>query len=433
MRFRAASSFALIALGAALPRVALAQEPAEVTKVADNAPEAATKGKTDAVNTGAAGKRPEGWTPGIAFGGTFNLVDSRSVVGTQDGTALMLGAALDAALELNEGMHEWRNTLRAGAGVTRTPSLDEFVKTNDGLAFETIYLMHVVEIFGPYARFAYNTTMFPGMDIRPAAVNYVVQNLDGSTTEYFGRRLEMTDPFKPSTFKQGIGAFVQPVNTERIKFEARAGLGAQESLAAGNLAINDDSATPTIEIKEMDDAYQIGVEAIANAWGFIDETKRVSYSVGLGVLIPFATSDLPVGDERSLPELTNVEGIVGLNVKLFDWASLGYKLTVIREPMLVDAWQVSNNLLLTIGAAFGSKAPEPPPPPPCDCVKDCKVPGAAAADLTAAGAAEGGTVANPPPPAPPSKVTSPPAQPPPAPPPSAPTEVAPAPAPPPNP
>jgi hypothetical protein len=407
---------------------AIAQAPAEVPKVADNAPESAAKGKTDAVK-GDTGKRPPGWTPGIAFGGTFNLVDTRSVVGTQDGTALMLGAALDASLEFNEGMHEWRNTLKAGAGVTRTPSLDEFVKTNDGLAFETIYLLHVVEIFGPYARFAYNTTMFPGMDIRPAAVNYAISNLDGSTTEYLGRRLEMTDPFKPSTFREGIGAFVQPINTERIKFEARAGIGAQESLAAGNLALNDDSATPQIEIKEMDDVWQIGGEAIANAWGFIDETKRVSYSVGLGVLVPFAASDLPPGDDRSLPELTNVEGIVGLNVKLFDWASLGYKLTVVREPMLVDTWQISNNLLLTIGAAFGSKAPEPPPPPPCDCTKEVK---AAADAAAAAGGAQGGTVANPPPPAEPSKVTSPPSAPPPAPPPSE-KPAAPAPAPPPNP
>ncbi|MBL8739869.1 MAG: hypothetical protein JNK04_02210 [Myxococcales bacterium] len=407
---------------ALVSREALAQDPGAVPAVADNAPEAAAKGKTDAVNKGESGKRPPGWTPGIAFGGTFNLVDTRSVVGTQDGTALMLGAALDASLEFNEGMHEWRNALKAGAGVTRTPSLDEFVKTNDGLSFETIYLLHVVEIFGPYARFAYNTSMFPGMDIRPAPVNYVVSNLDGSTTEYLGRRLEMTDPFKPSTFKEGIGVFVQPLNTERIKLEARAGVGAQESLAAGNLAINDDSTTPQIEIKEMDDVWQIGGEAIANAWGFIDETKRVSYTVGLGVLIPFAASELPAGDDRSLPELTNVEGIVGLNVKLFDWASLGYKLTVVREPMLVDTWQVSNNLLLTIGAAFGSKAPVPPAPPPCDCAKDCKV---------APAAAEGDAAPTPPPPAPPG-AKAPASPPPPAPPPSE-KPAEPAPAPPPNP
>ncbi len=345
--------------------------PPEPPKVTEDAGGPATKGKTDAVNKGDETKRPEGWTPGVAFGGTFNLVDTRSVVGTQDGTTLMLGGALDAALEFNQGMHEWRNTLKAGAGVTRSPSLEEFVKTNDSLVFETIYLLHAVEMFGPYARFAYNTTMFPGMDIRPAPVNYVVSNLDGTTTEYLGRRLALTDPFKPSTFKEGIGAFVQPLNSERIKLEARAGIGAQETLAAGNLAVNDDAATAAVEVKELDDFYQIGAEAIANAWGFIDETKRVSYTVGVGVLIPFATSDLPAGDDRGLAELTNFEGIVGLNVKLFDWASLGYKLTVIREPMLIDEWQVSNNLLLTIGAAFGSKAPAPPPePPPCNCDKE---------------------------------------------------------------
>lgn len=328
----------------------------------------ATKGKTDAVAKPDEAKRAEGWSPGIAFGGTFNLVDTRSVVGQMDGTTLMLGAALDASLEFNTGMHEWRNSLKAGAGVSRTPALDEFVKTSDGLSFESIYLLHLLEIFGPYARVAMNTQMFPGMDIRPTAVTYSVANLDGSTTEYLGRRLAMTDAFAPLTFKESIGAFIQPLKQDQITLEGRAGIGAQETLAEGNLAVNDDAATPVVEVKALSDFYQIGAEAIVNAWGFIDETKRVSYTVGAGVLVPFATSDLAAGDDRSLPELTNFEGIVGLNVKLFDWASLGYKLTVIREPLLVDQWQVSNNLLLTIGAAFGTKAPAPPPPPPpCDC------------------------------------------------------------------
>jgi hypothetical protein len=340
-------------------RAALAQEP--IPKVADDAGGPAQEAKTEAAAKVEEGKRKEGWDPGIAIGASFNLVDTRSVVGQVDGTTVTVGGALDAALEFNSGMHEWRNSLLATAGTTRTPSIDEFVKTNDGLAFESIYLLHVLEIFGPFARFGLNAQMFPSTDVQPAAVDYVVANLDGTTSNFTGRRLALTDPFEPLMLKESLGVFVQPVRGLRLELEGRAGLAAQETFAAGALAITDDDATAPVEVSELDDNFAVGAEGVVNAWGFFDEGKRASYTVGLGVLVPFVTSELPPGDDRNLGELTAVEGLLGLNAKLFDWASLGYRLVVLRQPLLLDEWQVSNTLLLTISAAFGSKAPEPEP------------------------------------------------------------------------
>jgi hypothetical protein len=319
---------------------------------------------------GDAGKRPPGWTPGIAIGATFNLNDSRNVVGQQDGTAFTLGAAIDASLEWNHGMHEWRNNLRAAAGATRAPALGEFVKTADGLRVESIYLLHALEAFGPFARFGLDTNMFPALDIRPAAVSYVVANRDGTTTAYTGRRLALTDAFKPLTLKESLGVFTQPVNDDHIKFEARAGLGAQETWADGQLAVDDDAkTTDKIEVKALNDFYELGAEGVANAWGAIDKDKRVSYTVGAGLLVPFAHTALAKKDTRGVSDLINVDVNAGLHVKVFDWASVDYKLAVTRQPLLVDAWQVTNALLFTIGAAWGSKAPAPPEPPKCDCEK----------------------------------------------------------------
>lgn len=323
----------------------------------------ATKGKLVGADTG---KRTPGWTPGIAIGATFNLNDSRQVVGQQDGTAFTLGAAVDASLEFNQGRHEWRNNLRAGAGATRAPALGEFVKTADGLKFESIYLLHAVEIFGPFARVGLDTNMFPSLDIRPTAVSYAVANRDGTTANYTGRRLSLTDAFKPLTLKESIGAFIQPIHEERITFEGRAGIGAQETFAEGQIAIADDAKTAdVIEAKALNDFYEIGAEGVANAWGKIDDAKRVSYVVGVGVLVPFAHTDLAKGDTRGIADLINVDINAGLHVKIFDWASIDYRLGVVRQPLLVEAWQVTNTLLVTVGAAWGSKAPAPPPK--CDC------------------------------------------------------------------
>lgn len=322
--------------------------------------------QTVAADVEESGGREEGWRPGIAFGAGFNLVDNRAVVGQQDGTTLTLSGGLDGVLDFNHGMHEWRNGLLASAGVARTPQIGEFVKTNDGLSFESIYLLHVIEIFGPFARFGLNTQMFSGNDVQPSAVDYVVNNLDGTTDNFTGRRLALTDPFQPLNLRQSVGVFVQPVREQEIELEARAGLGAMETFAEGGLAINDDDGTPEVEVNELDDSYLVGGELVVNAWGFLDPGKRISYSVGGSVLLPFVTSDRP--EDQSLIDATTVEARAGINVKLFDWASLNYKLAVLRQPLLVEDVQISNSLLLTIGAAFGSKAPvEEEPPPPCDC------------------------------------------------------------------
>jgi hypothetical protein len=356
----------LVALTA--PATALA----DVPKPTENAGDHATKEK---IVVGESGKRKEGWTPGLALGGTFDLLDSRNVVGQQDGTALSLGAAIDAELDFNKKIHEWRTTLKIDVGASLSPGLGEFVKTTDSTDFETIYLAHIIEELGPFGRFALSTSFFPTLDLSPDASDYRVTNADGTTKDYHGRRLALTDPFTPTTFKESVGAFTQPVKNDRITFEGRLGLGAQETIADGQLAINDDSATAGfIEVTTLRDTYEIGAEAVANAWGAIDKDKRVSYSIGVGVLVPFAYSDLPPGDDRGVGDLVNVEVNGALNVHIFDWASLDYKISVLRQPLLVDALQVSNTLLLTIGGEWGSKAPVEEPEPACDCEKDCKAP-----------------------------------------------------------
>lgn len=314
---------------------------------------------------------PMGWKPGLAVSGNFNLFDARNVVGTQEGTTITVGFALDAEVEFENELHEWRNSLTAGAGVTRTPSVPQFVKTDDELDVESVYLLHLHPIVGPYTRVATNTTMFPGEDVEPTVVTYAIRNRDGSTTIVRDSSLHLTDPFLPLTFREAIGVFVQPIDNERVALEFKSGVAAEQTIASGR-AIVDVDETPEIEAIALHDTYVVGAEVLGDVWGFFDSTKLVSYSVSVGALFPFKTSELPPGDDRNLIQLTHFDADVALTVKLFDWASLGYKLSVLREPLLVDQWQISNTLLLNVTGAVGSKAPKPKPP--CDCTKDCPVP-----------------------------------------------------------
>jgi hypothetical protein len=66
----------------------------------------------------------------------------------------------------------------------------------------------------------------------------------------------------------------------------------------------------------------------------------------------------PAGEERNALDLTNVEFRANLSVKLVEWASLDYQFKTLREPQLIDDFQIQNNLLFTFGLATGSASPE---------------------------------------------------------------------------
>src|SRR5689334_20006527 len=89
--------------------------------------------------------RPEGLKPGLAVGAQFQLTDTRSVVGQPDGATITAAAAIDASLDFNHEKNEWRTTLNLAAGATRTPAIDEYLKTRDNLTGETIYLFHALK------------------------------------------------------------------------------------------------------------------------------------------------------------------------------------------------------------------------------------------------------------------------------------------------
>ncbi|KYF93467.1 hypothetical protein BE20_09285 [Sorangium cellulosum] len=308
--------------------------------------------------------RVDGWSPGLLLGGTFNLANNQSVVGQSDGTGISAGFVLEGSLDFNQAAHELRMTLGAGAGVTRTPAVDAWVKTRDALAFEAIYLYHVVPWFGPFGRFALDTQMFPGSDPRSAPTTYAIARADGTSEAITGTRLHLSDPFQPVTLKQSLGVFVQPVNREPILVEARAGAGAQEVIASGVLALGDDDGTPEVEVSELSSYSQLGAEAVIEASGALRD-KQITYKAGIAALLPIVYSDLDAGDERGALDLMNVDIVGGLTFKLVEWASLDYQLHVVRQPQLVDAWQVQNNILLTLSYAVGSKVPGLPPCVPC--------------------------------------------------------------------
>jgi hypothetical protein len=396
--------------------LAAAQTPPPAPPAPPAAPGAATaiQGVTpayvDKPDVAKAGRK-QGWDPRISIGGSLNFANNNSVVGQADGSSLSIGLKLDAGLDYNLKDHEWRNSLGALASTAHTPVISGFVKTSDNLNFDSIYLYHVVPSFGPFARFSYNTSMFPGADVRPAPVNYVITGADGSVRRITADRLHVSDAFLPSTFKESIGLFVQPYRSTPVTLELRGGAGAQEVLANNQLSV---TGTPKpvagmpfdpfeIDVKGLKDVRQVGAELALSVWGTFAD-KKVAYKVNADAMTPLAHDPLAAGDKRNAFELTNIQVDGMLSFKLVSWASLDYQLRAIRQPQVVDNFQVQNLLLLTFGISYGGN---PPPPPPCTPCAPAPPPPA-------------------PPEAPPPPATPAPAAPPPAPAPAAPPAVTPA-------
>lgn len=330
-------------------------------------------------------KRTQGWIWKLSTGATASFGDNRNVVGQTSGTSINFGAKLDGGADYNHDKHEFRNLLSLAGGLARTPVIPEFVKSADTLSLDSIYLYHFVEWFGLFGRFSLQTSMFRSADVRPPGISFQITHADGTVETVGGRtdadnRLALSSPFQPLLLKQSIGPFARPVTKEPFNLELRLGAGARETIAKNQLAVNDDPKTATVvEVKELSNVNQVGAEFAAGIWGDL-ATKRVSYRVGAEVMVPLAHNPLtPAEIEAITPgsttqpsalKLTNVDLGAKLTFKLVEWASLDYEFKAVRQPQLLNAFQIQNNMLLTFGLALTNKAKPPAPAcPPAPAAK----------------------------------------------------------------
>ncbi|UQA62770.1 hypothetical protein [Polyangium aurulentum] len=340
--------------GTILTAVLLASAPA----AAQDAAKTDVKKEYVDVKIAAPEKDHEGLEISIKAGATMSINDSRSVLGQPDGLGFTFGIKFDGAAIYQRNDHEWRTGVTMNQMLSRTPAIPEFIKTADVFGLESTYLFFYRPWVGPFVRYTLSTPLFRSFDVRPVPTTYRVTRPDGTAYTLESQRLTLAEPLRPMTMKESIGPFLRPLDKEQINMEIRAGLGALQTLAAGSFAIKDDAKTPEVEVNELKDIFQLGLEASFEIWGMLLE-KRISYKVATGLLIPSARSAQEAGDTRSALELTNVEFGAALSFRLVEWATLDYELRVLRQPQLTEALQVRNGMMLTLGLGYTNK---PPPP-----------------------------------------------------------------------
>lgn len=305
----------------------------------------------------------DGWYGTLNLTSTISFATSEKVVGQPDGNTFTFGLGLGATADYIRGSHELRNTLSIGETFSRTPLVDQFVKSADSFSLENLYFYRVpnAEWFGPFGRLRWDTALFKGYNVTADPVAYRIANVDGSTSDVSTDRLLLTGAFSPFTMRQSVGVFLRPIAETWLDVDFRAGIGAREFFGKNDLVLNDDATTlDVVEVTELQNYSQAGGEMSLNIRGSFEEGK-VSYTASAETMTPFANSLNPNND--SAIDLTNIECNAGLAFKLVEWASLNYAFRAVREPLTIDEWQIQNTLLLSFTASR-SYAPSAPPEEP---------------------------------------------------------------------
>lgn len=313
-----------------------------------------------------------GWYGSLRVGANLNFMNNRKVVGQQEGSQFTLGFSFDGDIGYRKGEHDWRNGLSLLEAFGYGPPIREFVKSSDTVKFDTAYFYHPVAApwIGPFVRAGFLTAIFEGADYRAAPTDYVVTNVTDPNTNLpqvisQKKRLRLSESFMPTTLKESAGVFLNPYRKEYLDIMILAGIGSHQVFGKNQYSLADDPATPAvIEMLRLTNFTQVGFEA-GLAFTGTAYAGKIKYKAYGDVLVPFYRTDKTPGDKRTFGELTNVELGALLSFKLVDWASVDYVLKVLRQPQLIDEWQVQNLLLLTFSYSYARRQiPLPPPPPP---------------------------------------------------------------------
>ena len=307
-----------------------------------------------------------GWVPFLGLTSTLTLTSNANVVGQVDGFSTMFGLGITGGADYTHDQHVLRSTLSISESFARTPVIDEFVKTNDVVKLEGIYSHFETKTYGEFGRLTLQTSAFPATDVRGVPTSWVEKpGVMGDPVIPLNSgsfRQRLASALHPFTISEAAGGFAEPIRKECLTLSLRLGAGGRSTFANGVLLIDDDKATPEVELLRLSNVHQLGVEAFAGAAGKMKGGK-VDYHAGLSVLMPFVNND---AFDRSATSLTRVgfEGAVTFN--MYSWMSLVYNLTITRDPQLFpkdnELTQVQNNLLLTFQFTLVKKAEKPKEP-----------------------------------------------------------------------
>lgn len=292
-------------------------------------------------------KSKMGWNPTAKIGVNASFSSSNNVVGKPDGSNETYGVDIKGSYDFSDERSEWRNSLSYAGGFSKTLIQPRYIKSTDLLKAESLYLYTFADFskVGSYVKVSGSAPLFFGEDVRASETTYNIKRSNNSMSTYTGSTLKLTDGFKPLTTRESTGAFWKAFNDGNVKIEVRLGIGAEQTMADGQLSVSGVDSNGSITVKELRSLSQLGVEAGLTGKGQINETT--GWEIGVETLTPFV-SNKETSDDRDPFRLTNIDGLAKLSSNITSWASVSYDYKATIKPQLIDRTQQSHMLVLSV-------------------------------------------------------------------------------------
>jgi hypothetical protein len=286
--------------------------------------------------------KKNGVSPSLSASSNFVLNDNRSFIGQEDGSVITFGLSLKGNLDFFYDNHDLRLAMDVIEQFSKTPVLDRFTKTTDNLKIELTYLYHISTFWGPYAKGTLETSILPSY--YETVDEQMYQKPDFSTKRT--NSMQIVPSLKPITIKESLGLFYAPLKRKDITLETKGGFGALHTMASGAYFVDDNpTTTDVIELSEFKSFNQAGSSLSLNVNGSIETKSVITYDLKFEMLTPFIYDD---PQERDSWELTNYDASLTLSTQLTSWLSINYQLKLVKQPQLIDEWQVQNNIMLSL-------------------------------------------------------------------------------------
>ena len=276
------------------------------------------------------------WDASLLIGGSVRFNSTDNVIGKANGQVFDISAFVEAYFNmlLNKNFFYTRFNAEIGGSIR----IDDrpFVTTVDKLNLELLYAYRLVDWFGPFVRFAFESNMAPSR--QEFAYAYTVQTLDadGNVVSIETDRLDtkLSPPFSPIVLNAGAGARFDASIGYWFKFNARLGLAYRHVLTRDLYivqSVNEEERLATLT--PVASQYQFGAEAALNFE--LNPVQWFMLKADFSVLEPFVDYKNPVVD-LDLDAAFRISSI----------ASLSYSLKLTYDVQMIDKIQLDQYVQL---------------------------------------------------------------------------------------
>ncbi len=276
------------------------------------------------------------WDASLLVGGSVRFTRTDDVIGKSNGQVFDISAFFETYFNMLLNRNFFYARLNAEIGGNIKIDDRPFITTIDELSLELLYTYRVVDWFGPYARFSFESNMAPAYQEFASPFTVKKINDDGVLVSSDSGQLDtkLGPSFSPITLKTGAGGSFDFTVGSWFKINARLGLAYRNVFTRNLYVVSDiDEDEDIVTLSPVESQSQFGAEAAV----LLDLTpvNWFTLKADFSVLEPFIGSYQPVVDLD-----------LDAAIRLSSIASISYSLKLVYDVQMIDKVQLDQYVQL---------------------------------------------------------------------------------------